>query len=153
MEGHRTRIRPAVAEDEPAWLEMWQDFVRSGPEPCAPGAPASVWRGVMDSEGVLECLIADQDGRPVGFALYVTHPYSWSPRPVCYMLDLYVRPECRGRGLGGRLIEALADIGRRAGWLKIYWMAQPDNAVARALYDRVAERCPLVRYDLYLSPH
>lgn len=147
------RIRPAVAADEPAWLEMWRDFAGSGPEPCSPEAAAHVWRGVMDPGHALNCLIATAQGRPVGFLLHVIHPYSWSPRPVCYLLDLYVRPEHRSRGCGGRLIDALAQIGREAGWLKIYWMTQADNAAARALYDRVAQRSPLVRYDLHLSPH
>ena len=31
-------IRPATAADEAGWHEMWQDFVRGGPEPCAPEA-------------------------------------------------------------------------------------------------------------------
>lgn len=146
-------IRPAVAADEAAWHAMWQDFVRGGPEPCAPEAPISVWRGVMDPANPLQLLIAEADGRPVGFVLSVAHPYSWSARPVCYMLDLYVRPEQRGRGIGRALVEALAAQGRAAGWLRIYWMTQADNAAAQALYDKLAKRSPLVRYDMYLAAH
>jgi ribosomal protein S18 acetylase RimI-like enzyme len=146
------RIRPATAADEAAWRAMWDDFVQSGPEPCAPEAASSVWRGVTDPASPLDCLIAEEQSSAIGFLLYVTHPYSWSARPVCYMLDLYVRPEHRGRGLGRQLIDTLAETGRQAGWLKIYWMTQSDNP-ARALYDRVAKRSKLVRYDLYLSPH
>ncbi len=102
----------------------------------------------------MKCVVAaDSEDRVVGFVLYVTHSYSWSTRPVCYLLDLYVRPESRQQGLGRALIDALAEIGRKEGWLKIYWMTQADNAMAQALYDKVAERSPLVRYDLYLAPH
>jgi ribosomal protein S18 acetylase RimI-like enzyme len=55
--------------------------------------------------------------------------------------------------VGRRLIQALAERGRAAGWLKIYWMTQADNAAAQALYDKLAKRSPLVRYDLLLAPH
>jgi ribosomal protein S18 acetylase RimI-like enzyme len=151
---HHAHIRPARVEDEQDWFTMWRDFTATGPEPCAPAAAAAVWRRVTDPSDPMKCLVAvGGEERAVGFVLYLTHAYSWSARPICYLLDLYVRPEARQQGLGRALIDALADIGRADGWLKIYWMAQPDNAAARALYDKVAARSPLVRYDLYLAPH
>lgn len=146
-------VRPAAAGDEADFLAMWQDFVQSGPEPCAPEAAAHVWRSVTDPDNPMRCLIAIEHGRPVGFAVYLAHPYTWSTRDVCYLLDLYVRPASRGRGHGRALMDALADVGRGEGWLRIYWMTQEDNTAARALYDRVARRAPLVRYDLYLAEH
>jgi ribosomal protein S18 acetylase RimI-like enzyme len=150
----RTRIRPARADDEQDWLALWKDFSVNGPEPCAPGAAAAAWRRVTDPSDPMKCIVAaDSEDGVVGFVLYVTHAYSWSTRLICYLLDLYVRPESRQQGLGRALIDAIAEIGRKEGWLKIYWMTQADNAVAHALYDKVAERSPLVRYDLYLAPH
>lgn len=147
-------VRAAAPGDEPAFLEMWRDFVQVGPEPCPPEAPALAFRRALDAASPMRCLIAESaEARPVGFALYVVHPYSWSTRDVCYLLDLYVRPEARGRRHGSALIEEMARIGRAAGWLRINWMAQPDNPLAHALYGKVAKRSPLVRYDLYLSPH
>lgn len=133
---------------------MWDDFVAGGPEPCASGAADFVWRSVLDPEGPMKLIIAaDGDDRPIGFLLYLTHPYSWSTRPVCYLLDFYVEPAWRGRGVGRSLLTALRDHGRAAGWLKVYWMTQADNAAARRLYDGFAKRSPLVRYDMMLNEH
>jgi GNAT superfamily N-acetyltransferase len=142
-------VRQAAAADEQDFLAMWQDFVQAGPEPCSPEAAAHVWRSVMDPGNPLQCLIAAEDGLPVDLA----HPYSWSPRAVCYLLDLYVRPQARRHGHGRALMNALAEIGRAQGWLRIYWMTQEDNARARAFYDKIARRAPLVRYDMYLAEH
>ena len=64
-------------------------------------------------------------------------------------LDLRVEPGELDLAVFGRL----CDEGRRAGWLKIYWMTQEDNVAARKLYDAIAVRSPLVRYDLQLAPH
>ena len=149
-----TKIRAAAANDEAPWLAMWRDFVLTGPEPCAPDAAAAAWRRVMDPASPMNCLMAvDAADAAIGFLLYVTHPYGWSSRDICYLQDLYVHPESRGRGCGRALIEALSQTGRQAGWLKIYWMTQEDNAAARRLYDAIARRSPLVRYDLQLAPH
>jgi len=147
-------IRAARPQDEAAWRHLWADFIKEGPEPCADAAPASVWQGVHDPASPYALLLAvDAQDRPQGFLLYLTHPWSWSTRPACYLLDLYVAPEARGRGKGRALMDALTAIGRSEGWLKIYWMTQAGNATAQRLYDKLATRSALVRYDLMLNEH
>ena len=148
------QIRWADPRDEAAWRRMWSDFIKSGPEPCSAEAPDTVWRGAMDVASPLGLLIATDDAdEPIGFLLYVTHPWSWSARWVTYLLDIYVAPSSRGQGIGRKLIEHLAEFGREEGWLKIYWMTQTDNDAAHRLYNKVAERSALVRYDMMLNPH
>ena len=133
---------------------MWRDFIEGGLEPCSADAPDAVWRGVMDETNPLRMLIAvGEEEEPIGFLLYVTHPWSWSARQVAYLLDLYVAPSWRGRGIGSDLIEHLAQFGRKQGWLKIYWMTQADNEAAHRLYEKLAVRSALVRYDMMLNPY
>lgn len=143
-------VRPAEAADEAAWRQLWQAFTVTGPEPCAPGSEDYIWRNVAKGESRMGLMLAVVGDTPQGFVLYATHPYSWNPRLACYLLDIYVAPECRGQGIGRRLIESLAALGRARGWYKLYWMTQHDNA-ARHLYDKVASLSPLVRYDLMLQ--
>ena len=131
---------------------MWRTFIRDGPEPCGPGAAEQAWAGILDPTKPMECLIlADARDQAVGFLVYVTHGYTWSTRQLCYLLDIYVDAHWRGDGNGRALIAELVRIGRERGWLKIYWLTQKNNYRARALYDQIATRSPLIRYDLLLA--
>ena len=55
--------------------------------------------------------------------------------------------EARGRGAARALIEAVAAAARAGGAARYYWTTQDHNAVARALYDRVARFNGFIRYD------
>ena len=141
-------IRAAQAVDETSFVEMSNALLAEANEPHEPGAVASAWRRSLDPASSLQCLVAvDEGGTPVGFMLYVTHDFSWTTRPVCYFLDLYVRPTARRHGIGRAFLAHLTETGRREGWSRIYWMTQEDNAKARQLYDQFGHRSPLIRYE------
>jgi GNAT superfamily N-acetyltransferase len=56
---------------------------------------------------------------------------------VCYLNDLFVRPQIRGGGIGAGLIAAVVAEARLQGWAEVYWHTQQSNKVARGLYDKV----------------
>ncbi len=87
-------------------------------------------------------------GDALGFAHYVVHPFTWSPRDACYLEDLFVTPAARLRGVGRALIDDLLARGEQAGWGRLYWMTRENNAVARRLYDSLAQRDDFVRYAI-----
>ncbi len=62
-----------------------------------------------------ECLIAELDGKPAGFALYFCNYSTWRGQPGIYLEDLFVEPELRGLGIGKALLERVAaEASRRA---------------------------------------
>jgi len=98
-----------------------------------------------------KCVLACRDSdAPHGFANYVLHPHTWSLQMVCYLEDIFVAPDARGRGAGRALIEKLLALGKEEGWRRIYWHTHEDNYRARALYDQVVKRTDYVRYDVEL---
>jgi L-amino acid N-acyltransferase YncA len=77
-------------------------------------------------------IVAEQDGPVVGWAAVG----EYNPRE-CYRgvgeATLYVEPAARGRGIGRRLLEALAAEAERAGFWKLIGRLFPENEASRAL--------------------
>lgn len=143
-------VRPAEARDEPAFLEMWWDFVATAPgEPGNHTMGETNWKRIMNAASGLQCIVAvDGDGTLLGFTLFLAFPFTWSRGDACYLQDIFVRGEARGKGVAQAMIEHLRQLGMKAGWFKIFWMTQPDNYAAQRVYEKVAKRMDYLRYDL-----
>ena len=70
---------------------------------------------------------------------------------MCYLQDLFVDEAARGQGAARALIAAVGDRAREAGSTRLYWLTQDHNAVARALYDKVAKHTGFIRYEYPLG--
>jgi GNAT superfamily N-acetyltransferase len=131
---------------------MWEAYCAFYETDVPPRVTAATWARILDPASAVNAAIACAgNGGAVGFANYVVHPYTWSERPACYLEDLFVAPEARGRGVGHALIEHLLELGRSSGWGRLYWMTREDNRDARRLYARFGERDDFVRYVLKLD--
>jgi GNAT superfamily N-acetyltransferase len=98
-----------------------------------------------------ECLMAEHDGQPAGFALYFFNYSTWVGRPGLYVEDLFVLPELRGLGIGKALlqrvaVEALAIGCRRLQWQVLDWN-QPAIDFYRAMGGQFIDEWRNVRLD------
>lgn len=150
MSSNEVVVRPVVETDHMAFLAMWEDFVSLAPdEPGEREMGELNWSRMMDAATGLRGIVAvDGSDEPIGFTLFLTFPFTWSRGDACYLQDIYVRPQSRGKGVAQAMIGQLRDLGEAAGWFKIFWMTQPDNFDAQRVYDKVAKRMDYLRYDL-----
>ena len=68
-----------------------------------------------------EVLIASEDGRDIGFALYFHNFSTFLGRAGIYLEDLFVLPEYRGRGYGKALLRRLAQLTVARGCGRLEW--------------------------------
>jgi GNAT superfamily N-acetyltransferase len=150
--GTEALIRPLEPADERDWRRLWAGYLEFYRQAPSQETTEATWRALI-AEARPEMIgrVAEVDGGVVGMLNAVIHPNTWSVAPVCYLEDLYVDAERRGRGIGRALILSLAEEGRRVGWRRIYWRTADDNFTAQLLYDRVARRSRWVTYELDLS--
>lgn len=143
-------IRPLTAADRAAWQPLWQAYLDFYRQQLAEGVTDTVFARIS-GDGAHGGLVAERDGKMIGFVHYIVHETTWSLAPTCYLEDLYVDGAVRGSGAGRALIEAVCEGARARGCRSVYWHTHDDNARARALYDKVAVLSPFVRYDHVLT--
>ena len=68
-----------------------------------------------------EVLFAVAEGREVGFALFFHNFSTFLGRAGLYLEDLFVRPECRGKGYGKAILCQLARIALERGCGRMEW--------------------------------
>lgn len=143
-------IRESVSTDFSAWLEMWQGFLAYHDVELGEDHNRNVWARLQDKTDPLHALVAEQDGRLVGFTHFFFHCSTWSNGGYCYLEDLYVDQTIRSRGVGRALIAAVEETARQKGASKLYWHTYDDNENARALYDKIAKLTGYVHYQVAL---
>ena len=68
-----------------------------------------------------EVIFALEKGEEVGFALFFHNFSTFLGRAGIYLEDLYVRPECRGKGYGRAILKKLAAIAVERGCGRLEW--------------------------------
>jgi GNAT superfamily N-acetyltransferase len=81
-----------------------------------------------------EVLIGEEDGSPVGFALFFHNYSTFLGRPGIYLEDLFVKPEMRGRGYGKALLSRLAALAVERNCGRLEWAVLNWNEPAIQFY-------------------
>lgn len=131
---HRA-VRPAQERDLEAIRGLIVDL--AGYERAADQAKVSVDQlraALFCPAPAAYALVAEAEGRVVGFALYFLNFSTWEGVHGIYLEDLYVRPEHRGAGLGRALLQSLATIAVHRGYARFEWWVLDWNTPAVEFY-------------------
>ncbi|WP_300536492.1 GNAT family N-acetyltransferase [Sphingosinicella sp.] len=87
-----------------------------------------------------EVLIAEDDGAPLGFALFFHNFSTFEGRPGIYLEDLFVAPEARGKGAGKALLARLAALAIERDCARLEWAVLNWNTPAIDFYRSLGAR-------------
>lgn len=142
------RVRALRPDDRTEWAALWADYLTFYETSVAPEIyDMTFGRLIGNDPQDFSAFVAEQNGRLVGLTHYLFHRHAWKVENVCYLQDLYARPETRGTGVGRALIEAVYSAADANGTPSVYWLTQDSNDTARQLYDRIANLTPFIRYQ------
>ena len=131
-------IREATESDVPLILQFIRDLAEY--ERLADRVVANeemLRRTLFGNPRFAEVLIAEEDGKPAGFALFFHNYSTFLGQPGIYLEDLFVREEMRGKGYGKALLARLARIARERGCGRVEWAVLDWNTPSIDFYKSI----------------
>ena len=143
------RIARAQERDVPLILELIRglaEYERLADQCVA--AEAGLRDALFGAQPAAEVLLAYADGQPAGFALFFHNFSTFLGRRGLYLEDLFVKPEFRRLGIGGRLLGELARIAVERGCGRFEWSVLDWNAPAIEFYKSLGAK-PLDEWTIF----
>ena len=141
-------IRQATAADCPlilTFIRALADYEHMADQVVATEALLREW---IFERGKAEVVFLCEDGREVGFALYFHNFSTFLGRAGIYLEDLFVLPECRGKGYGKALLAYLAAQARREGCGRLEWWCLDWNRPSIDFYRSLGAE-PMTDWTVY----
>ena len=127
-------IRMATAQDVPqilSFIRQLADYEHMSDQVVADEPTLRHW---LFEQNKAEVLLGEEDGAPVGFALFFHNFSTFLGRAGVYLEDLFVDPAYRGRGFGKALLQRLARLTVERGCGRLEWSCLDWNAPSIGFY-------------------
>jgi len=92
---------------------------------------------MFGNEKGLEGIIAESDGKPVGFGVFFHNFPTFSGRRGIFIEDLFVYPEFRGQGFGKAMLKHLAKLAEQRNCCRLEWWTLNWNTKSLEFYKRL----------------
>ena len=137
-------IRPATRDDAAtvaSLADKFRDYLMSLGDDGSHSMDAEQYlRDGFGEDPAFAGLIAELEGQAVGYLLY-HHSYDIDRGGrFLYIFDLFVKEEVRLQGVGRALMEAAADVTRKAGEREMLWSVYTPNKMAKVFYEELGAR-------------
>jgi len=132
----RAPIRPADGHDlERLVALMCENYAEAG-YPCDPATAGAALAALLGDASLGRLWIVEAPEGPAGYvAVAFGFSLEYGGRDA-FLDDLYLRPACRGAGLGTRVLEAVEPACRALGVRALHLEVERENEAAQALYRR-----------------
>ncbi len=136
MSGYK--IRPATPKDVSAIFELvtaLSEYEKLAHKMV--GTPADLSLGLFGKRPFAEAIVAEADGKAVGFALYFYNFSTFLMKPGIYLEDLFVSPDYRRQGIATALLKYLANYAVEQDCGRLEWSVLDWNESAITFYKRI----------------
>ncbi|ULJ75616.1 GNAT family N-acetyltransferase [Rhizobium gallicum] len=131
-------IREAVREDAATLLGFIRELaIYEKAEHEVAATIQKIEESIFGTNSVTRALICEQDGGPVGMAIWFFNYSTWQAKNGLYLEDLYVTPAARGLGAGKALLKRLAEIALETGCGRFEWSVLDWNEPAIRVYEAI----------------
>ena len=142
------KIRPLAKADYEEWRVLWVAYLDFYETSLKAEVIDETFSRFIDNDQIRQnALVAESTDELVGLVHYIFHLDTWAIQEICYLQDLFVIPQNRGKKIGQLLIEGVYERADKYGAPSVYWLTQEFNVTARKLYDRMADLTPFVHYE------
>lgn len=145
------RIRSVEREDKAIWRELFDGYLQFYKIELVEELVQLTWERLLDPNFNSFGLVAESESEVMGIAHYSFQNSTWAIKNYCYLEDLFVARDARGKGLGKLFIDSILEIARKEGSSRLYWNTDATNEVARKLYDRYTKASEKVQYRIQLK--
>ncbi len=131
-------IRKAAPADAESIFRLVSDLATYERAPDAVVAtPEGIRLQLEMARPPFECLLAEEQGEAVGFALFFHNYSTWLGKAGIYIEDIFVRPEHRKRGIGTQLFRAIGAIALERECGRVEWAVLDWNQPAIDFYRKL----------------
>ncbi len=142
-------IRPATLDDASIILDLLYELADFESRRSLVSASVEDLRELLSGERPFaEALLAELEGSVVGFALYYYSISSFAGKTSLYLEDLFVQAPHRRKGIGRKLLSAVAKVAYERKCLRMEWSVLNWNQGAIDLYLSLGAR-PLDAWSHY----
>jgi GNAT superfamily N-acetyltransferase len=119
------------------FIKALADYENAEPSVVKTSAENLIKYGFDSPTPRFQCIIAEWNGTPAGFALYFYNFSTWEAKPGIYLEDLFVLPEFRKYGIGKGLLQHLAKTALEQDCTRLVWQVLDWNQLAIDFYERI----------------
>lgn len=131
-------IQPAQPSDVPEILALIRALAEYEKlSHVVVGSEERLRQELFGAQPVIECVLAKEGDRALGFALFFQNFSTFLTRRGLYLEDLFVVPEARGRGIGKALMRHGARLAVERGCGRYEWAVLDWNAPAIDFYEAI----------------
>jgi GNAT superfamily N-acetyltransferase len=143
-------IRALEEKDKSQWLKLWAGYLEFYKSTISPEQTELTWKRLINNELKMFGFVAESEEGVIGFTHCLFRPSTWTETDYCYLEDLFVDPNIRGKGVGRALMEKVVEFAKQKESKRVYWTTQEFNKTARVLYDSITPVSEFVQYRLPL---